>query len=470
MQNCRGAACAKEDKNTAPRARSVPHVPPGPPPRCPHQAPRRALLFPTKFSPAGKMAALTHATDNVPPLSSDKKRASDASAPAAKRPSLGPSPAKAAPATPFQDGPLLKFTPEDQALLVELCKKPFERQAKHFINAFWDRASSKHKPFGENQQECERIYTWNQEFSSFDKGQRGNELDEFEAHQFLEKCVGALTVHDMRSALKAIDIDFNRMMSLTEFLIFHYALQEKDWVYLVNWAPGMSVAQRRLIEAAQAQMSEAREKLSVSREMLEKSQEAALAAQKEQEAASKEASLSEAAAAESTKATKELEAQEQAKKDELAKQEAMAADDTLSTVKQSRAKAQVAILKNDNGQSLRTMRITQGAAARKMAKAAAKMKEAASKAEASKLEAEQAAKVAADAVAAADAAVQSTTQQLEEAKAACAEGGCEEGTFWWLDRDFEESMKYMGPKQKAKALEARTASRRKSGTYSPQRP
>ena len=31
-------------------------------------------------------------------------------------------------------------------------------------------------------------------------------------------------------------------------------------------------------------------------------------------------------------------------------------------------------------------------------------------------------------------------------------------------------MKYMGPKQKAKALEARTASRRKSGTYSPQRP
>ena len=56
------------------------------------------------------------------------------------------------------------------------------------------------------------------------------------------------------------------------------------------------------------------------------------------------------------------------------------------------------------------------------------------------------------------------------AKAACAEGGCEEGTFWWLDREFEESMKYMGPKQRAKALEARTASRRKSGTYSPQRP
>ena len=53
------------------------------------------------------MAALTHATDNVPPLSSDKKRASDVDAPPAKRPSLGPSPAKAAPATPFDSGPLL---------------------------------------------------------------------------------------------------------------------------------------------------------------------------------------------------------------------------------------------------------------------------------------------------------------------------------------------------------------------------
>ena len=195
----------------------------------------------------------------------------------------------------------------------------------------------------------------------------------------------------------------------------------------MNWAPGMSVAQRRLIEAAQAQMASAREKLAVSREMLEKSQESAAVAAKEQELASSEASLSEAAAAESTKATQDLEAQEQAKADELAKQEAMACDESLSVVKRSRAKAQVAILKNDNGQSLRTMRITQGACARKMAKAAAKMKEAASKAEASKLEAEQAAQLASEAVEAADAAVQSTTQQLEEAKAACAEGGCEEG-------------------------------------------
>ena len=106
----------------------------------------------------------------------------------------------------------------------------------------------------------------------------------------------------MRSALKAIDIDFNRMMSLTEFLIFHYALQEKDWVYLVNWAPGMSVAQRRLIEAAQAQMSEAREKLAVSREMLRNLNRPLCRRRRSRSSLPVKPQLSEAAAAKSTKA------------------------------------------------------------------------------------------------------------------------------------------------------------------------
>jgi hypothetical protein len=55
--------------------------------------------------------------------------------------------------------------------------------------------------------------------------------------------------------------------------------------------------------------------------------------------------------------------------------------------------------------------------------------------------------------------------ELEEAKAACAGSGSEEGTFWWLDREFDESLKYMGPKQKEKALAARTAARKRSGTF-----
>ena len=153
------------------------------------------------------MAALTEATDNVvdapaPPLS-DKKRASDASAPAAKRPSLGPSPAKAAPAT----SPLLKFTPEDQALLVELCKKPFERQRSTaptpsgigpLVNI----------PFGEQQLEFECIFTWSHECAKLDIGNRGVP-DEFEARHH-SKEAGCSAVCDMSSAFKAIDIDFHK--------------------------------------------------------------------------------------------------------------------------------------------------------------------------------------------------------------------------------------------------------------------
>ena len=119
------------------------------------------------------------------------------------------------------------------------------------------------------------------------------------------------------------------------------------------------------------------------------------------------------------------------------------------------------------------MRITQGAARRKMAKAATKAREAASKAEASKLEAEQAAQLASEAVEAADAAVQSTTQQLEEAKAACAEGGCERRSFWWLDREFEESdgarapNKKPRPSRRGRRRVGKSGRTRRSGPESP---
>ena len=48
------------------------------------------------------------------------------------------------------------------------------------------------------------------------KGENGNELDEFKAHQFLEKTEGAQTVAQMRKELKEIDIDFNKYVALSE--------------------------------------------------------------------------------------------------------------------------------------------------------------------------------------------------------------------------------------------------------------
>ena len=248
--------------------------------------------------------------------------------------------------------------------------------------------------------------------------------------------MGALTVKDMRTALKAIDIDFNRMMSITEFLVYHYKLTEGDWVYLVNWVPTGSAAQRAMMEKLQAQMADAQEKLRASTEAAE--------------AAKAAADESEAAAKEQAEATKALEAQEQAKADAIDAQEKLSNDESLSTVKRNKAKAQCAILKAEDSQPLRTARITQGAAERKAKKAAKKAKLAADAADA--------------AMKIADDAVHELTDKLEEAKAMCAGGGSEEGTFWWLDREFDESLKYMGPKQKDKALAARAAARKRSGT------
>ena len=313
-------------------------------------------------------------------------------------------------------------------------------QAKHFLNAFWSRQAGgiPDEGFEKHQEKAEEIWNYTAEFIKLDKRKKdaGNELDEFEAHQFLEHTVGALTVKDMRAALTAIDIDFNRMMSITEFLVFHYKLTEGDWVYLVNWVPTGSAAQRQMMETLQEQMAEAQEKLRLSTEAAEVS----AAAAKEAEDAAKEMEA----------ATKALEAQEQAKADAIAAQEKLSSDESLSTVKRNKAKAQCAILKAEDSQSLRTARITQGAAERKAKKAAKKAK--------------QAADAADEAMKVADDAVHMITDKLEEAKAACAGGGSEEGTFWWLDREFEESLKYMGPKQKEKALAARDAARKRSGT------
>ena len=63
------------------------------------------------------------------------------------------------------------------------------------------------------------------------EGSAGCELEEFTAHRFLEKNTKALTWTDMRNAMKELDIDFDKKVSLTEFLVHHYKI---DWKALVN--------------------------------------------------------------------------------------------------------------------------------------------------------------------------------------------------------------------------------------------
>ena len=54
------------------------------------------------------------------------------------------------------------------------------------------------------------------------------ELNEFEAHRFLEKSGHTKTVKDMRDDLAAIDLDMNLRVAFLEYLLFRYKKTLKD--------------------------------------------------------------------------------------------------------------------------------------------------------------------------------------------------------------------------------------------------
>jgi len=50
----------------------------------------------------------------------------------------------------------------------------------------------------------------------------GSDLDEFNAHRFLENLGETKRVVELRESLRAIDLDFNKRMALIEYLLFRY--------------------------------------------------------------------------------------------------------------------------------------------------------------------------------------------------------------------------------------------------------
>lgn len=88
-------------------------------------------------------------------------------------------------------------------------------QAKWFLNGFWKEEAEK---------EAENIWKCTNKFIELDtrKKKEGNELDEFEAHKFLESLGETLTVVALREKLRKIDLDANGKMALLEYLMFKY--------------------------------------------------------------------------------------------------------------------------------------------------------------------------------------------------------------------------------------------------------
>jgi len=94
-------------------------------------------------------------------------------------------------------------------------------QTKTFLRAF----------VGDFQGKFEEILDLAEDFKAFSaktEGWNGRELDEFQAHRFLEKRGETKTVKDLRESLKVMDLDSNKKMAFIEFLLFKYKKSLKD--------------------------------------------------------------------------------------------------------------------------------------------------------------------------------------------------------------------------------------------------
>ncbi len=370
--------------------------------------------------------------------------------------------------------------------LSDLITKSYKDQAVWFLNAFWDDFAGK---------EVENVWKYVHAFNELDlqKKEQGNELDELNAHRFLERFHETMTVISMREKLRstgAIKEERGRkFVSITHYLLVKYNV---DWHVLVN-APQGSKEEiekaTRVFQEVQAAFKEA-----------EARKEAATAALKEATTREAEAKRSEAEAKQTEAQAKERETEALAKEAEAKAREgeARAAQDELEAalnelkaveeahnnktaqlqkaseegglVSRNKAKAELAQHLSADPLPLRRAKLTQEAAVNKAEKATkvaaearavaeqaageasqarAHAEEAARQAVSARAEAEQARQKSEVAAAAAEEAVEETRKRVAEAEAYLQEASkrLPHGSTWWLEREIHEAKAYL-PKSK----------------------
>eukprot|EP00009_Paramoeba_aestuarina_P008784 CAMPEP_0201520554 /NCGR_PEP_ID=MMETSP0161_2-20130828/11830_1 /ASSEMBLY_ACC=CAM_ASM_000251 /TAXON_ID=180227 /ORGANISM="Neoparamoeba aestuarina, Strain SoJaBio B1-5/56/2" /LENGTH=438 /DNA_ID=CAMNT_0047918963 /DNA_START=7 /DNA_END=1320 /DNA_ORIENTATION=+ len=354
----------------------------------------------------------------------------------------------------------------DLEKLHNLCKKTHKEQAVWFLNAFWEDFA---------QAEAEMAWTFVEHCVKIDNaGAVGTDLDEMEAHRFLEKADEAHTVLEMRSRLRKTGAigqnERPKTVPLSHYLLFKYDDKNSNLFHeLVTRAQGdnqkqIEEAQAKLdavsaafeaaasaAAAATAALKEAQAKESAAKdaEAAAKSREAdaraSEAAAKDKEAAAKasaeaarakeaEAHASAATLAEREAELKAAQAELEAALAEVKKQEdaynqktatltAKSEDESLGVVTRNRTKNELAQHLAEDPLPLRQAKITAEAAVRKSekaTKAAAEAKEAAEadavKAGEARAQAEADASAASDARAAAEADAAAATASREEAE------------------------------------------------------
>jgi chemotaxis protein histidine kinase CheA len=310
--------------------------------------------------------------------------------------------------------------------------KCYADQAIWVLNGFWHTL----------EKDAELVWTWSSKFGELDQENKagGHDLDEFFSHKFLETLGQTMTVIEMREKFRQIDADFNKRMSLIEFLMFRFQLKVLD---VINAPQGenkeeMAAAQAK-VAAAQAAVDEVVRRLADSKAKTDASKAAA-------DAADAVAAPYRAAVAENDAALKELQSQEKAYQDKKSDLERTKDDMSLGLVKRNQAANQLAQLMAEDPLPLRKAKINQTATVKKMEKAAAPFNEASAKAKAAAEEAAEAQHQVEVAVNQAEESLRQAMDFLEEVK---RKGGVSYGSIWWLERTIIEKKKYM-PESKQK--------------------
>merc|ERR1711865_414832 len=285
----------------------------------------------------------------------------------------------------------------------------FREQAVWYMNGFWCDGAN----FSENPEQREKMWNYVVGMEKLHKdGAAGNELDEFKAHQFLEKSDMHMTVAKMRAIMKEIDLDFNKSISMSEFLIFHYKSKMID---LINAPQAADPAAAKRIAAAKVAVNAAKA-----------SCDAAITSEQESQKAAKAAHTAEEAA---KAALADLEAQQKALDDAKSALQTKIDDASLSNTKKSKAMIQLKGLESKDPLPLDRAKITQGAAVRKLKKAKKKAIKAGEVAAAARQVAEKDMEVA---------------EAMLTAEMKKATGGGQ-GELWYMKRELDEAKKFMSP-------------------------
>merc|ERR1712038_389777 len=219
----------------------------------------------------------------------------------------------------------------------ELVKTTHTEQAIWFLNGFWDDVEADKEQIWDMVHLMIEIECGSPKLYGKKKWEEkeGNDLDQFQSHRFLEKFGETLTVKELSAVLKKIDIDTNKRMCMTEYLVYKY---KKDGPSVVNSPQGGGDPEE--FEAAKKQFNEAQDQL-----------RQAIKLQEELEAA-----------------MKALEAEEKSFNDKVAKLEKKVENKRLSATKIGIARSELEQLKSQDPLPLRKAKLTTKAATKKAKK------------------------------------------------------------------------------------------------------